>query len=146
MIYSYPGLFMNSEDGLTVTFKDFKGTTTQGKDLNDCIFMGQDLLATLILDYKENGISLPAPSGLDCYDIEKEVNELNGYVGKEICEVKNCFVNYVSVDADEFAKLHFHKMDKKTLTIPHWLNVKAQQKGINFSKTLTDALIAILKV
>lgn len=146
MIYSYPGLFMNSNDGLTVTFKDFNGATTQGKDLNDCIFMGQDLLTTLILDSKKENTPLPTPSGLDCYDIQKEVKELNEFAGKNVCKVEDCFVSYVSVDAEEFAKLHFNKMDKKTLTIPHWLNVKAQQRGINFSKTLTDALIAILKV
>ena len=146
MIYSYPGLFMNSKDGLTVTFKDFNDATTQGKDLNDCIFMGQDLLTTLILDYKEENIPLPIPSGLDCYDIKKEVKELNEFAGNEICKVSDCFVNYVSVDPEEYAKAHFNKLDKKTLTIPHWLNVKAQEKGINFSKTLTKALIDALKV
>lgn len=146
MIYSYPGLFMNNKDGLTVTFKDFNNATTQGKNLNDCIFMGQELLATMILDYKEKNVPLPVPSGLDCYDIKKEVEELNVYAGKHICDEKDCFVNYVSVDPEKHAKLYFNKMDKKTLTIPHWLNVKAQEKGINFSKTLTDALISILKV
>lgn len=146
MIYTYPGLFMKSEDGLTVTFKDFNNATTQGDDLNDCINMGQDLLTTLILDMKEDNKKIPFPSDLNSYDIKKEVNELNEFAGKKICKVEDCFVSYVSVDPEEYAKLHFNKLDKKTLTIPHWLNVRAQEKGINFSKTLTKALINILKV
>ena len=30
---------------------------------------------------------------------------------------------------------------KKTLTIPAWLNERARAQGINFSKTLHDALL-----
>lgn len=145
MIYSYPGLFMNSNDGLTVSFKDFDGATTQGNDLNDCINMGQDLLTTLILDYKQRNKTIPKPSGLDCYDIEKQVDELNKDLPSPICKKEDCFVSYVSVDPDEYAKLHFNKMDKKTLTIPHWLNVKGQQANVNFSKLLTEALINYFK-
>lgn len=146
MIYTYPGLFMKSEDGLTVTFKDFNNATTQGNDLNDCIYMAQDLLTTLILDLQEENNVIPSPSKLDCYNIQKEVDELNEFASKEICKIEDCFVNYVSVDPQEFAKLHFDKLDKKTLTIPHWLNVKGKQANVNFSKLLTEALINYFKL
>ena len=145
MIYSYPGLFIKSKDGLTVKFKDFNNATIQGKDLNDCINMGQDLLATLILDLKEENIKIPLPSELNSYNIEKEVNELNKLAGKNIYKKDDCFVSYVSVDPIEYARLHFDKLDKKTLTIPHWLNVKGQKANVNFSKLLTQALIDYLK-
>ena len=32
------------------------------------------------------------------------------------------------------------KAIKKTLTIPAWLNIQAEKAGVNFSKTLQDAL------
>ena len=142
MIYSYPGLFMKTNDIITVSFKDFNNVTTQGKDLNEAINMSQDLLTTILLDYKQNNKPLPKASDIKCYDIDFEVQDLNTKAGEIICTPADCFVSYVSVDPEEYAKIHFNKLDKKTLSIPHWLNVKAQAKGINFSKVLTEALIA----
>ena len=51
----------------------------------------------------------------------------------------------VSVDVKAYAKEHFDKSVRKTLTIPAWLNTAAQEKGINFSKTLLEALMSKLK-
>ncbi len=52
----------------------------------------------------------------------------------------------VSVDVALYAKEHFEKSVKKTLTIPAWLNNAALEKGINFSQVLQDALKAQLHV
>ena len=38
-------------------------------------------------------------------------------------------------------KYSSRKSVKKTLTIPMWLNERAEKCGINFSKTLQDALL-----
>ena len=51
----------------------------------------------------------------------------------------------VSVDVKAYAKEHFEKSVRKTLTIPAWLNTAAQEEGINFSKTLQEALMSKLK-
>ena len=48
-------------------------------------------------------------------------------------------------DVEEYAKYHFEKAVRKTLTIPAWLNVAAQEKHINFSQTLQEALLMKLK-
>ena len=58
-----------------------------------------------------------------------------------MCE---CLVNMVFVDVASYAKEHFEKSVKKTLTIPAWLNNAALEKGINFSQVLQDALKAQL--
>ena len=42
--------------------------------------------------------------------------------------------------AEAYAKEHFTKAVKKTLTIPKWLNDAAIAKKLNFSKILQDAL------
>ena len=42
----------------------------------------------------------------------------------------------------EYAKEHFEKSVKKTLTIPTWLNQAALEKGINFSQVLQEALLS----
>ena len=48
------------------------------------------------------------------------------------------------VDVEEYAKTHFEKAVKKTLTIPAWLNTAALEQNINFSQVLQDALKAQL--
>lgn len=50
------------------------------------------------------------------------------------------FINMVTVDVDEYAKTHFEKSVKKTLTIPAWLNSAALRENINFSQVLQEAL------
>lgn len=46
----------------------------------------------------------------------------------------------VTVDVHEYAKKHFEKSVKKTLTIPSWLNDLAIANGVNFSQVLQTAL------
>lgn len=41
---------------------------------------------------------------------------------------------------DAYAREHFEKSVKKTLTIPAWLNQEALKRGLNFSKVLQEAL------
>ena len=54
-----------------------------------------------------------------------------------VCEA---FVNMVSVDVEEYARMHFEKSVKKTLTIPAWLNKAALEQNVNFSQVLQEAL------
>lgn len=48
--------------------------------------------------------------------------------------IENVFVNIVTVDVAEYAKTHFEKSVKKTLTIPEWLNKAALEQNINFRR------------
>lgn len=150
MIYTYPAIFMKyKKDGsYGVYFPDLK-EMTDGKDLNDAMAMAIDLLALDISSRKDDKEEIPTPTNLleiECENIVKQLQD--GFTEKEIEDERiiECFANYVSVDVEEYTKKYITKYDKKTLTIPHWLNVRAQKKGVNFSKTLTKALINILKV
>ena len=50
----------------------------------------------------------------------------------------------LSTCGEKYAKTHFEKAVKKTLTIPAWLNTAALEQNINFSQVLQDALKAQL--
>mgnify|MGYP003591701593 FL=1 len=50
-------------------------------------------------------------------------------------------MNIVSVDVEVYAKEHFTKVVKKTLTIPKILNDMAVKQDINFSQLLQETLI-----
>lgn len=55
------------------------------------------------------------------------------------------FINMIAVDVDEYARLHFEKSVKKTLTIPVWMNKAALKRGLNFSQVLQEALTERLR-
>ena len=86
---------------------------------------------------EENGYSVIFPDLnylATCGETSKEL-ELDSVDG---------FINMVTVDVAEYAKTHFEKSVKKTLTIPAWLNQTALEHNINFSQVLQDALKAQL--
>lgn len=53
---------------------------------------------------------------------------------------KGEFINLVAVDTVEYRNLNDSRAIKKTLTIPNWLNTRAEKVGINFSQVLQTAL------
>ncbi len=63
-------------------------------------------------------------------------------VAKELdFEYEEAFVNLVTVDVEEYARKHFARSVKKTLTIPAWMNEAAMTLGVNFSQVLQEALL-----
>ncbi|MDY3249793.1 MAG: type II toxin-antitoxin system HicB family antitoxin [Candidatus Choladocola sp.] len=123
--YVYPAIFTPEEEGgYSIFFPDLEGCYTCGDDLQDAIFMANDVLAFVLYDYETEGKEIPSPSKAE--DVKKENNE---------------FVNYVACDTVEYARMHNNKAVKKTLTIPQWLNDAALRKDINFSQVLQEALM-----
>lgn len=46
----------------------------------------------------------------------------------------------------ELSRIVESSINKKTIKIPHWLNIRAEKAGINFSRTMTEALMEKLGV
>lgn len=137
MLSSYPACFIKEKKGYSVIFPDLNYLATCGDTLDEAIAMAIDCLAGYLYSLMEDKEPMPESS-----PIEKIV--LSDYTeGLETAEFfpDECFVNYVTVDVLEYAKKHFEKSIRKTLTIPKWLNDKAVGMGINFSKTLKEALL-----
>lgn len=123
--YVYPAIFTPEENGgYSVYFPDLESCYTCGDDLQDALFMAEDVLAFVLYDYEAEGRNIPTPSKAEA--IEKSEND---------------FVNYIVCDTVEYAKLHNNKAVKKTLTIPQWLNEAATKRNINFSQVLQEALM-----
>ena len=123
--YVYPAVFTPEEEGgYSVFFPDLEGCYTCGDDLQDALFMANDVLAFVLYDYEKEGKRIPVPSKAE--DVKKEG-----------CE----FVNYIACDTIEYARMHDNKAVKKTLTIPQWLNDAALREDINFSQVLQEALM-----
>lgn len=133
MLSAYPAYFFKEEDGYSVIFPDLNHLATCGDTLEEALAMAIDCLAGYLYTCQRDGESIPEPSALESInpaDVAKDLYE----------ELGEYFVNIVTVDVAEYAKTHFEKSVKKTLTIPAWLNAAALEKGVNFSQVLQDAL------
>nr|MBQ4455680.1 type II toxin-antitoxin system HicB family antitoxin [Clostridia bacterium] len=123
MKYVYPAVFTPEEGGYSVNFPDLEGCYTSGDDLQDAIYMAQDVLSFTLFDYEKEGKKIPEASKLS--DIELQEKE---------------FINYIVCDTVDYQRRNNNKAVKKTLSIPEWLNEAAMAKGINFSQVLQDGL------
>ena len=137
MIAFYPACLLKEENGYTAVFPDWNNAATNGSDFNDTIAMAIDCLAGLIYEYKLQNMEIPKASAADGVDT-RSAAELLG------CRESELQVYMISVDADAYARSHFEKCVKKTVTIYDWQNREGMKRGINFSKVFQDALTAVL--
>lgn len=135
MLTIYPACFYKEEDGYSVIFPDLNHLATCGDNLEEAMDMAIDALAGYIYDEQESGNPLPEASELSSIDPVSYYRNIDSET-----EPGECFVSYVSVDVEAYARRHFERSVKKTLTIPYWLNKLAIRNNINFSKVLQEAL------
>lgn len=140
MLSIYPACFFKEDNGYSVIFPDLNYLATQGDTLEDAVTMAVDCLAGYLYTAKMDNEKFPKSSKLSDINIDRLSDELD-ITGT----YTDAFTNMVSVDVKAYAKEHFDKSVRKTLTIPAWLNTAAQEEGINFSKTLQEALMSKLK-
>ena len=136
MNYVYPAVFYEEEGKISVLFPDLGNLATFGDNVADAMRMAQDACGLYLFTALRDGEALPAPSALT------EIN--SAAILKDFdmeSAVDSAFVNMVLVDMTEYARKHSDKAVKKTLSIPMWLNTLCEEKGINFSKVLQDALL-----
>ncbi|HJB00900.1 MAG TPA: type II toxin-antitoxin system HicB family antitoxin [Candidatus Mediterraneibacter merdavium] len=138
MLSAYPACFFKESDAYSVIFPDLNWLSTCGETLEKAFEMAIECLAGYLYINEREDTPVPAPSSLTDINIKKIADEL------EIVPDES-FVNMVTVDVKEYAKNHFEKPVKKTLSIPAWLNAAALERNINFSQVLQEALLQKIK-
>ena len=128
MKYTYPVIFEYDDNKIGVRVPDISGCFTFGETITEAIEMAEDAIAMMLAHYEDHRQQIPKPS-----DISK-------------IKIKNGFVNYVIADTDAWRKQFSEKSVKKTVTIPAWLNYKAEEAGVNFSQELQNALKQRLEI
>ena len=139
----YPVLFYEEEKGEYSVFvpdlvRSFNiPASTCGDSLEKAMEMAEDLIAGIVLDEMEEGNKIPQSRKIEDVtfdELEKEIDVKDwNYVSK--------FKTYIAVDITEFAEKWGKELVKKTVNIPKWINTKAEELRINFSKTLEEALL-----
>ena len=136
MNYVYPAVFYEEEGKISVIFPDLGNLATFGDNVAEAMRMAQDACGLHLFTALRDGDPLPAPSSLGEINPTAILKELEMESAAE-----SAFVNMVLVDMTEYARQHSDKAVKKTLSIPMWLNTLCEEKSINFSKVLQDALL-----
>ena len=139
----YPVLFYEEKEGGYSAFvPDLENelninASTFGENLEDVMEMAEDLIAGIVLDEMEENNQIPKSSKIEDVSFEK----LEKYLEIENWDYVSKFKTYISVDISSFAEKWGKELVKKTVNIPKWVNTKAENLKINFSKTLEEALL-----
>ena len=116
MLSIYPACFFKEDNGYSVVFPDLNWLATCGKTESEAVSMAVDCLAGYLYTLKKDNEQAPEPSRVKDISLKKIAKELDA-------NIEDAFISMVSVDVSEYAKSHFEKSVRKTLTIPAWLNI-----------------------
>lgn len=116
----YPAIFTPDNEYIVVTFPDVPEAITQGKDIQEAYEMAVEVLGFALEDYKE-------------YPQASSVSDL-----KE--QYPNADVALIGIDMLAYMRKYHSKKIRKNVTIPEYLNDLAEDKNLNFSQVLTEAL------
>lgn len=127
----YPAILDDSENEkgyYTVTFPDVEGAISDGSGEGEAMANGSEILGAFLYDVPKD--QLPVPTDID---IIKKNNP-------------NKLVVPIFADLEKARRETKPATIKKNTTIPGDLAYKAEQAGINFSQTLTEALKQKLQI
>ena len=117
--FVYPALFhFNENDGsYTITYPDLPGCVSEGKSLENALYMAQDALRQWLECTIEVGQEIPAASRVE-----------------SIAHKQGEFVNLIRVELKDTRAV------RRTVSIPKWMYDAATSANISLSRVLQDAL------
>ena len=116
----YPATIEKIDNQFWLAFPELDGCQTWGDTLEEVLTNAEEALEGYLLSLMENNTPLKKASDL-----------------KDISCSKDVVATYVCCDLE----VKSIKPIKKTLTIPEWVNKIGVEHNINFSQTLTDAIL-----
>lgn len=118
---TYPVILREVDGGYLVDIPGFD-INTFGDSQYEAIEMARDAIGAAGVDKIDNGEPLPEPI------THKEAKALG----------RDNFISVVDIDFDQYRSELDNRLVPKNLTIPHWMNVKAERLGLNFSLALRE--------
>jgi len=121
MKYVYPAVFTPLADGYDVHVPDLPGCRTCGDNLAEAIEMAEDAASQWLWDAENDKEQAPAASSM-------------------LPHAAPQFISLIKADTEIYRRKADNRAVKKTLSIPAWLNHKAEAEHVNFSGILQEAL------
>lgn len=118
---AYPVIFTPAaEGGFTSYMPDFE-INSQGDDLAESIENARDAMGIIGIDMEDDGKVLPEASK----NVKHEPHEI---------------LSFVDVDFTEYRRQNDMRTVRRNVSLPSWLNAKAEKAGLNVSAVLQNAL------
>lgn len=129
MKYVYPAIIEPQDGVYAVTVPDLPGCITFGETLADALEMAKDAIEMWLWDAENHAETIPPASTLET-----------------ITPPENALVNLIAADTDVYRRNHETRAVKKTVSIPAWLNYKAEQANAPYSQILQEGLKEYLHI
>ncbi len=130
MKYVYTAVFSPAENGMiTASIPDLPGCITEGNGIVDAIEMITDAAEMWLWDAEINREAIPAASALEDIQAKK-------------CAAKSL----VLLDTDAYRRANNGKSVRKSVTLPEWMNQRAEAADINFSRALQRGVCEELRI
>ena len=126
MKYVYPAVFKEENGQYLVSVPDLSGCHTFGDNLSEAIEMTRDAMAMWLCIAEDEHEEIPEPT--------LNITAEDGYI------------SLIDVDTMAYRQQTDSRAVKKTLSIPSWLNARAEREHVNFSEVLRNALMERLSI
>ena len=124
MKYVYTAIFEPQEGGgYAVKVPDVPGCVTSGKDINEAMELAKDALAGCLCSAEDHDYPIAAPTLPGAFDV------LDG-----------AFAALIDVDTNQYRAETDNRSVRKNVSIPAWMETRAERSGISLSQTLQEAL------
>ncbi len=124
---AYPIILKRTAEGYYVEIPDFD-IGTQGTSVVNAMEMARDAIGLMGIDMEDDGKSIPEP------------------YTNEIIRKEDDILTLVDVDFTEYRRKVDNRAVKKNCTLPYWLSVEADKRGLNYSRVLQEAIMNILGI
>ena len=125
----YSAIFTPKENGhgYYCRVPDLPGCITTGRDEAESLELIQDAANVWLYDIEKEGREIPSPTPFS--NIPMEAGEIR---------------TLIAVDTDRYRMEHDNRAVRKNVSLPAWMAYQAEQRGINCSQVLQDALKRVL--
>lgn len=127
MIYTYTAVISEDNGIFYAKVPDVDGCITTGKSLSEAIELITDALNLCLVVLEDEDIVPAAPTAQS--DIPHDTNDI---------------LTIIQADTIKYRSQTDTKAVRKNVSLPAWLSALADKRGINCSKVLQDALLAVL--
>ncbi|KLU64034.1 hypothetical protein DEAC_c40280 [Desulfosporosinus acididurans] len=121
--YIYPAVFDYATDGISIEFPDLPGCLPCAHSDEEALKNAREAMALHLYSMEQDDDEIPDPTPVT--SLRPEANQA---------------IVLIEAWMPSFRDQIENKAIKKTLTIPKWLNDIAEEKRVNFSHVLQDAL------
>ena len=125
----YPVILTKDKDDILIEVPDLE-ILSEAKSIQEAIVMARDAIGLTGISMQDNGDSVPEPSDIDDIDVSKGT----------FADIGKGIKTLVDIDFDEYRRKNDNKMVRRNVTLPNWMNRRAEQEHLNVSRFLQDAL------